>query len=146
MAQIPSQETVAAWAWFFRAHRILQDKVEADLKAAGLPPLSWYDVLWLVYDAPDRRVRQSEIGSKLLLPKHNLSRLLDRLSARGLIIKTDFPDDKRGNIIDITPAGKKLLKQMWVVYGGAIQLHFGKHYTSEELNRLKVLVAKVVSG
>jgi DNA-binding MarR family transcriptional regulator len=146
MTQMPSQETVAAWAWFFRAHRILQEKVEADLKAAGMPPLSWYDVLWLVYDAPDRKVRQSEIGSRLLLPKHNLSRLLDRLSVKGLIIKAAFSGDKRGNIIEITPAGKKLLKQMWAVYGGAIQHHFGKIYTSMELSQLKDLASKVVSG
>ncbi len=146
MPQMPSQKTIAAWAWFFRAHRVLQDKVEADLKAAGLPPLSWYDVLYLIYEAPGRRVRQSEIGSKLLLPKYNLSRLLDRLAARNLIVKTVRSDDKRGNFIEISPAGKKLLKEMWTIYGSGIQRHFGEHYTADELNRLRVLVSKVIDG
>lgn len=123
---------------------LTRDKVETDLKAAKLPPLSWYDVLWLIHDTPQGRVRQSEIGNKLLLPKHNLSRLLDRLVAQGLIVKAACQDDKRGNFIEITPAGKKLLKQMWSVYGSAIQHHFGGHYTLEELSRLQELAARVV--
>lgn|GEM_PF-1726871 len=37
----------------------------------------------------------------------------------------------------IASAGKKLLKQMWSVYGSAIQNHFGEHNTPEDLSRLQ---------
>ena len=37
--------TVTAWARLIRAQQAMLERVEADLKTAGLPPLAWYDVL-----------------------------------------------------------------------------------------------------
>ena len=39
-------------------------RVEAGLKSAGLPPLGWYDVLWPLYRAPERRLRMNELAQQ----------------------------------------------------------------------------------
>ena len=40
----------------------------------------------------------------------DVSRLLDRLLLKGLILKTQSPDDKRAAHIEITPKGLELLR------------------------------------
>ncbi len=57
--------------------------VEADLKAAGFPPLGWYDVLLELSRAADGGLRPFALEQELLLAQYNLSRLLDRLERRA---------------------------------------------------------------
>ena len=48
---------VAAWRGLLVAHSRLVPAIEADLRAAGQVPLSWYDVLLELNAAPGRRLR-----------------------------------------------------------------------------------------
>ena len=47
----PAPDTIAAWTRLVVASRVLLDRVEARLKAEGLPPLGWYDALWELVQA-----------------------------------------------------------------------------------------------
>src|SRR6185503_6943563 len=58
----PEDPAVDAWRGLLVAHSRLVPAVEADLRAAGQVPLSWYDVLLELNAAPDRRLRMSELG------------------------------------------------------------------------------------
>ena len=54
----PGDPAVDAWRGLLVAHSRLVPAVEADLRAAGQVPLSWYDVLLELNAAPDRRLRR----------------------------------------------------------------------------------------
>jgi DNA-binding MarR family transcriptional regulator len=69
-------------------------------------------VLWELYRAEGRQLRQFEIGERVLLAKYNLSRLLDRLEAEGLVVRQPCEEDRRGANVVLTEAGKALLRQM----------------------------------
>jgi DNA-binding MarR family transcriptional regulator len=123
--QGPTDEVVTAWARLIRAQRAVVGAVEADLKEASLPPLSWYDVLWSLVRAPDGRLAPRDLEGALLLEQYNLSRLLDRLEADGLVRRVPHPGDKRRQFIEVTEAGRGLRERMWRVYAEAIQRHVG---------------------
>ena len=125
MGRKPSQQVQQAWIDLHRAHRLLLERVEAALKAAGLPPLDWYDVLLELARDKNTGLRQFQIGERVLLNKHNLSRLIDRLEKQGLVRRHACSEDGRGNLIRITAAGSETLAAMWPVYAGAIQAGFG---------------------
>lgn len=59
--------TVTAWARLIRAQQAMLERVEADLKTAGLPPLAWYDVLLELNRTDGGQLRQFEIGDKVLV-------------------------------------------------------------------------------
>ena len=61
------------------AFHTINSAVEVDLKRAGFPPLSWYDVLLELRRAGDDGLRPLEIEARLLLAQHNVSRLIERL-------------------------------------------------------------------
>jgi DNA-binding MarR family transcriptional regulator len=47
----------------------------------------------------------SEIGERLIVTRATVTGLLDSLERRGLIIRSPNPEDRRGLVIAITPAG-----------------------------------------
>ena len=73
-----SESHITAWARLVRVSQACLDEVEADLKAAGFPPLVWYDVLLELRRAEDGRLRLNDIGGKILLSKSNATRVVDR--------------------------------------------------------------------
>ncbi len=143
MAKKLDQHAVSAWARLLRAQRQLLEKVECDLKAKGLPPLAWYDVLFELYQGPDKKLRQFEIGEKMLLSKFNLSRLIDRLEEDRLVRREPCPEDQRGAYVVLTEEGRKMLRKMWPTYAKALREYFADHYSKRELTTLSRLLARV---
>ena len=124
-AQDPDVSTT--WRLFLHTHVLLVERIEARLKAAGLPPLAWYDVLWALESAPDQRQRMHELARGVVLSRSNLTRLVDRLEEAGLARREASEDDGRGAHAAITPKGLAVRKKMWPVYRDCIQSLFNQH-------------------
>lgn len=139
----PNRQAVLAWARLLKVQRVLLERVERSLKRAGLPPLAWYDVLLELSREKQKGLRQYEIGERILLSKHNLSRLLDRLAANNVVQRCLCPEDGRGNRVKITPAGRALLKKMWPVYARAIRANFSSALQPEEIDAMANFLLKL---
>lgn len=135
--------TLTAWARLVRAQQVLLERVEADLKTAGLPPLRWYDVLLELHRADPGGLRQFEIGTAVLLTKYNVSRLIDRLEKEKLLARYVCEADGRGAQITLTDKGRDLLKKMWPVYSAAISTHFAQHFSEVERRELVTLLGRI---
>lgn len=140
----PSEVTLHAWIQLHRTHRYLLETVEKTLKVEGLPALDWYDVLLELHREKRDGLRQYEIGDKVLLNKHNLSRLIDRLENEQLVSRLICAEDKRANRIIITDKGEKMLKRMWPTYSKVIQATFGAKLDSDEILKLSKMLDKVL--
>lgn len=138
-----NQQRIAAWAKLIRVQQVLLQAVEEDLKQAGLPPLSWYDVLLELNRAPHKSLRLSELGERTLLAKNNATRLVDRLEREGLVERIKCTSDGRGVFAQITSGGIQLLKAMWPTYRRSIQAHFGRYLDSSEIEQLLGALTKL---
>ncbi|MGI9510565.1 MAG: MarR family winged helix-turn-helix transcriptional regulator, partial [Geminicoccaceae bacterium] len=81
----PTAEETALWVAFNRAQRSIYRSMDSALKAAGLPPLRWYDVLWSLERSKEKGVRPFELEKLLIFEQSNLSRLLRRMIDAGLV-------------------------------------------------------------
>ena len=135
---LPKDPLVAAWVAIVRASNGVISGVAADGKAAGFPPLEWYDVLWEL----ERRggLRPFELERGLLLAQYNLSRLI----ARTIRVEADICGNARGQILVITDEGRKLRKRMWPAYLAAIQRHIGSHLDEHDARELCRLLVRMV--
>ena len=137
-----SDPKARAWARLFVASALASEHIEAALKAAGLPPLAWYDVLW-VLESSDGRLRMHELAAKVVLSRYNLTRLADRLEDEGLIERVKSEDDRRGAYCVLSPAGRALRRRMWTVYKAQIEACFSSHVTLEEARVMSAALEKV---
>lgn len=138
----PSEAAVLAWARLVRAHQTTLSSVEACLKAAGHPPLEWYDVLWELEQAGPLRPR--DLQTRLLLAQSNLSRLLDRMVRAGAVERRSCADDGRGYLVAATDLGLTMRRSMWPVYAGAIQIAVGTRLSDEEAASLAELLGRII--
>lgn len=92
-----------------RLARELEQRLEPVYREHGLEP-GWHDVLaTLRRIGPPYRVRPTEFTSALMLTSSGTTKRLDRLEQAGLIAREPDPDDRRGILIALTPAGRKLI-------------------------------------
>lgn len=54
-------------------------------------------------------VRQADLAESLDIRQPSLVRTLDLLQANGLVARATHPEDKRSNILSLTPAGRELV-------------------------------------
>jgi DNA-binding MarR family transcriptional regulator len=142
--QEPSDAVTDAWVRLVRAGREVVGQIEAELRGADFPSLSWYDVLLHLKRRPDGRSSPREIEDAGLFEQYNLSRLLDRMEAEGLVRRIPYPGDKRRQLVEITEEGRLLQRRMWGVYGPAINRFIGEKLTEEEATHLAALLLKLM--
>jgi len=73
-----------------------------------------------------------------------LTRMLDRLVARGWIARMPNPNDKRGVLIQLTPEGAALCEQCHQLVGQTLHQELTKNMTAEEVTTLEYLLKKIL--
>jgi len=139
----PSPAAIKGWARLMRVSRQLAESAEASLKAGGLTPLAWYDVLHELAEAGEGGLRPFQLIERTLFAQYNISRLLARLEADGLVEKLRVADDGRGQTIRITAKGRETRRQMWTVYGKSIADLVGARLSQNELDTLSGLLGRL---
>ena len=146
MARNPAEAVTRAWIRLMRARDAVLGAIERDLKAADLPPLAWYDVLWELVRAQGGRLRPFEIERETLLAQYNLSRLLDRLEKEGLIAREPCADDARGQWVVVTEKGRAMQARIWKVYAKAIEQHVGAKLDDKSAASLAELLGRLTAS
>ena len=134
------------WRNFLTAHAAAIDRIEDDLGEAEVLPLSWYDVLLALYEAPDRRLRMYELASAILVTRGGLTRLVARIQKAGLLRREPDPEDGRGLYAVLTEEGLEALRTSWPIYARGIAEHFGRHLTDEEVEVLDRALRRVLTA
>ena len=147
MEKKPAESDVKsrAWARFFVTSALLLESVETALKEAKLPPLAWYDLLWILENAEGGRLRMHDLAARVVLSRYNVTRLADRMEEEGLIAREPCEEDRRGAYCVLTAAGRALRRKMWPVYKGRIDACFGEHITLEEARALTATLEKILT-
>lgn len=114
-----SKKVLKAWSDFLGAHARALRRIEERLKAAGTPPLEWYDVL-LELDRAGGRLKIGELAERVVIASYNMTRLLDRLEGEGLLSRERSSTDRRSTDAVLTGKGAALRRAMWPVYERAI--------------------------
>ena len=97
-----------AWRSYIIASRRLLDALDFDLDQHDLS-MADYEVLALLSDAPERKLRMSELAQLAMLSKSRLSHRIKVMEGVGWIKREACPDDKRGYFAVMTDKGFKAI-------------------------------------
>ncbi|HET6342616.1 MAG TPA: MarR family transcriptional regulator [Gemmatimonadota bacterium] len=134
---------LAAWRALLVAHARAVEAIERELAGAETLPLSWYDVLIALYEAPDRRLRMHQLASAIALSPSGLSRLVDRLEARGFLERQPCSEDRRCQFAALTEGGLATLERAWPTYAAGIARHFGGRLSDADVEALRDLLDRL---
>ena len=140
----PTVEQLRPWRLFLRAHAQLTHTLEGELLAAHDLPLASYDVLLQLAEAPERRLRMTELADRVLLSRSGLTRLVDRLEKEGLVARAACPGDARGTHAVLTAAGLDRLRAAAPTHLAGVKAHVTDRLSAVELAELEALLGKLV--
>ena len=106
-------------------------------------PLSWYEVLVRLSEAPSGTIRMQELARGVFLSKSGLTQVATRMEAAGLIRREACPTDRRGVNAVITPEGKRAARRAATVHLRGVQSHFARHFDDVELRRLATAMGRL---
>jgi len=141
-----TERELAAWRGMLRAYRDVVGRLDAELEREQGLPLSSYEVLISLADAPGGRLRMGELAGALLLSRSGLTRLVDRLERQGMVARERCEDDARGFFAVITEAGRRKLKTARPAHWAGVRRHFLGRLSEDDLDALAAAWARVQSA
>lgn len=131
----PTQEAyLALWRTYDRL-RLLEDELFARWE---LTPQQ-YNALRLLRAARPEAVPTLSLAEQLVSRAPDITRLLDKLAERGLIVRRRSTSDRRAVLVSLTAAGAALLDQIAEPLRECHQRQLG-HLTTAELKALTALL------
>lgn len=110
-----------AWAALTAAHARVTDRLSSALtRSCGLSINDFELLLRLDRSAPPG-LRLGELNAAVRLTQPSLSRAAARLEHQGWLRRAGAPDDRRGVLVSITPAGRDVLSRAAPVHAQAIR-------------------------
>lgn len=126
----------AAWGGFLRTHAELVRELDRELEATHGLPLTQYEVLLHLEGASEHRLRMSELARSVLLSQSGITRLVDRLEARGLVERAPCAEDRRVLWAQLTEDGAALLAEARPTHLAGVRARFVDRFGDEELGAL----------
>ncbi|MEQ8392080.1 MAG: MarR family transcriptional regulator [Thalassospira sp.] len=114
-----SKARLRAWLQILKVSRKVEGELREKMRLEFGSTLPRFDVLAALYRERDG-MRMSELSKSLMVSNGNVTGIVDRLVAEGLIVRVPVENDRRASIVRLTSDGEKdfaeraLVHESWV--------------------------------
>jgi DNA-binding MarR family transcriptional regulator len=130
-----------AWEALLQAHAVLMKEFATEDIWTDVS-MREYDVLYTLSKCREP-IRLGELHRHVLLSQPALSRMVDRLVARGLVHRAVDPGDARGVLLSLTEAGRAQQRRVGRLHARSVAAALTRSLAAEELAQLESLCAKL---
>lgn len=138
-------EEQGAWRAYIEASRRVIEQLERDLQASSGLPVTYYEVLVQLSEAPRRTMRMSELARRSLSSPSRLSHAVARMEQLGWIRREACPSDRRGSFAVLTDEGFRVIEAAAPGHVESIRSHFLDHLSRDQLRQIRE-IGEAVSG
>jgi DNA-binding MarR family transcriptional regulator len=104
---VPQMHAVTS---LMRVQQLLLSRLDGLLKPHGLT-FARYEALVLLSFTSRGSLPLGKMGERLQVHPTSVTSIVDRLEAAGLVVRRRHPEDGRGVLAEITPAGRELVER-----------------------------------
>lgn len=131
-----------AWRKYIVASRRLLEALDADLADHDLS-MPDYEILAQLSDAPNRRMRMSDLADVAMLSRSRLSHRMKVMEKAGWVKREACPVDKRGYFAVMTAKGWKAIVAAAPDHVESVRTRFINHLTKTDQMALAQIFEKV---
>jgi DNA-binding MarR family transcriptional regulator len=141
-----SHDELSAWHGMLTLYsRIMRDSDRGLLASHGIS-MREFDVLITLFNAPNRRLRMTELAQRVMLSPSGLTRLVERLEREQLVERQNDIEDGRSFRAVLTNQGLERLDEARSTHNAVIRGHFTGRLSREELRELGGIWKKVLGN
>jgi DNA-binding MarR family transcriptional regulator len=122
----------------------LWNAVDARLRGDFDLPLSRFEPMQVIDRHPSCRVL--DIAEELSITIGGTSKLVDRIEASGFCARLANPTDRRSSIIELTPAGRRLLTKATKAMDDELNTRIGSALPARSLSQFHSAVTRLRSA
>ncbi|MER6540577.1 MarR family winged helix-turn-helix transcriptional regulator [Streptomyces sp. 900105755] len=138
-----------AWRAYMAATHLLEDAIDRQLQQdAGMPHL-YYGILANLSEAPERRLRMTDLAEKSKITRSRLTYAVTRLEKDGLIRREDCQWDKRSSFAILTDEGMAVLERTAPGHVETVRAAVFDHLSAEQVEQLEGIssaIARALEG
>ena len=123
----------AAWRAFVRALIVAPRVLDADLLAISRLNMADYHVLVLLSEEPRHAMRMSELAAQATLTASGVTRVVERLTRRGLVERVRSETDGRGQVARLTEDGLQTLRETYPPHLHSVRTRVMRHLRELDL-------------
>jgi len=141
-----SEEEQSVWRAYLHASTLLDDYLDRQLQRdAGMPHM-YYGLLVGLGEAPQQRLRMTQLAMKSKITRSRLSHAIARLEKNGWVRREDCPSDKRGQFAVLTDAGRDVLQRVAPGHVEAVRTALFARLTPEQTKTLGEIATIIAEG
>jgi DNA-binding MarR family transcriptional regulator len=140
-----SASEMKAWRRYIIASRRLLEALDYDLVHHELS-MADYEVLAQLSDAPDRKMRMSELADVAMLSRSRLSHRIKVMEKAGWVKREPCPIDKRGYFAVMTAKGWKAIVAAAPDHVESVRSRFIDHLTKEDQRVLAEIFERITDS
>ncbi|MEI6870341.1 MAG: MarR family transcriptional regulator [Actinomycetota bacterium] len=134
-----------AWRRYIIASRRLLEALDFDLGRHELS-MADYEVLAQLSDAPDRKMRMSELADVAMISRSRLSHRIKVMEKAGWVKREACPIDKRGYFAVMTARGWKAIVAAAPDHVDSVRTRFIDHLTKEDQRVLAEIFERITDS
>ena len=138
------QEEQRTWRTFMVAVKLFWEQIDRDVNRCTSVPSAYYEILVRLSEAPDRRLRPSELADQSQSSRSRLSHSLARLEALGWIRREACDDDRRGAFAVLTDQGYAELRAAAPVHVESVRSHLFDQLDEIQLTQLRAISERLL--
>ena len=131
-----SDEEQQAWRATVHLSQLLMRQLDRDLNTHGLSGHD-YEILVELSEAPDKRLRMTDLADATSQSRSRLSHQISRMEARGLVRRDECEGDKRGTFAVLTGQGMATIERVAPDHVEHVRRHFIDRLTPRQLDEVR---------
>jgi len=97
-------------------------------------------------EAPEQRLRMADVSSTLRLSKSGVTRLVDRLAGRGLVVRAACPSDRRVVYAGLTDEGRRAAAAAAPAMAAGVAQQLAGRLSAADLDALTAAIRGLLAG
>ena len=134
------QET---WRATLTLHKLLVRQLDRDLHADGFSGHD-YEILVALSEAPERRMRMTDLADATSQSRSRLSHQITRMQARDLVRREECEGDKRGTWAVLTEFGMATIERIAPRHVDCVRRHFIDRLTPRQQEEIRAAYEPVI--
>lgn len=132
-----------AWRAYLRGSALLGERLDRDLQERHGLSAADYEILVILSESEDGRMRMAVLADSVLFSKSRLSHAVARLERSGLVFRESCPEDRRGILAVLTDMGYRRLSEAARTHVAGVRDHFIDVLSPDELRTVGRAFAQV---
>jgi DNA-binding MarR family transcriptional regulator len=138
-----TDEEQQAWRATIQLSQLLMRQLDRDLTAHGLNSRD-YEILVELSEAPDHRLRMTDLADATSQSRSRLSHQITRMEKRALVRRDDCEGDKRGTFAVLTKAGFEAIERVAPYHVENVRRHYIDRLTAQQQEEIRYAFQPIV--